>query len=86
MVRQISWVKHGLGLAAVELDKLPENRGCLVQLVKFNPLVHRVGLVDTARAENYRGEISRRKGLCIRTEGDADPRPVVAAFLDRPAE
>ena len=46
------------GLAAVELDKLPKDLGCLVELLKLNPLVHRVGLVDTARAENHGRDIS----------------------------
>ena len=38
-------------------NKLPEDLGCLVKLLKLNPLVHRVGLVDAARAENHGGDI-----------------------------
>ena len=48
----------GQKLDTVLQNKLPEDLGRLVQLVNLNPLVHRVSLLDAARAEDHGGNVS----------------------------
>ena len=56
----ISFLFGGQGkrLAAVLQNELAEDLGRLVKLLQFNPFVYRMGLVDTPRTEDYRGNFS----------------------------
>jgi hypothetical protein len=54
----LSLKRQGKRLAAVLQNELAEDLGRLVKLLQFNPLVYRMGLVDTPGTEDHRGNIS----------------------------